>query len=350
MLMPRKADISTPKAATTIRDVARAVGLSIATVSRTLSFPDRVNPATRRKVLAAVHSLGYRPNRLAQYLRSGQTRLILILVPVLSTYFLEIMDGAEMAAMEEGYSVLLANTRGNITRAETLLTNVSERRADGILLLSGAVPEALGARGARLPPIVIVAEPARGAPASSVVVDHCAAARTAVQHLVGLGHRRLGYIEGRHTAPRSIEQLRGFKKEAKIAGIPTSALSFARGDFTVRSGENAMSQLLQLSSPPTAVFTGNDEMAMGAIRAAQLKGLKVPEDLSVVGVDNNQHLLDVFAPALTTIDVPRYDLGYTAMKRLALELHQQQTPVHIELPTRLIVRSTTSGPRPDLSR
>jgi LacI family repressor for deo operon, udp, cdd, tsx, nupC, and nupG len=343
--MPTKArPIRSETKPATIRDVAKALGMSVATVSRTLAQPEKVRANTRRKVLKAVETLGYRPNHMAQNLARQETRLIFVVVPTFSTFFLEIMDGAEKAAEEEGYSVLLANTRGDLDRVQALFDKVTARRADGILLLTGFAPPSLKPANAVWPPTVVAAEPIGDPRATSVTVDHAAAARTAVRHLLELGHRRLAHITGVMRTLSSAARLRGVNEEIAAAGLSPDICTVVHGDFSVQSGETAMRELLKKKQRPTAVFAANDEMAIGAIRAIRAHGLRVPEDISVVGFDNNQHLLEVFDPTLTTINIPRFEIGYEAMKRLAAQIRQPSVPIEIRLPTQLLIRSTTTAP------
>jgi LacI family repressor for deo operon, udp, cdd, tsx, nupC, and nupG len=327
----------------TIRDMSAALGLSVATISRVLARPEMVRPETRERVLKAVKEMGYRPNALAQALARNETRLVFFVIPVLSPFFLEVMDGVEMAAQEEGYSVVLANARRDPQRTKLFYDQVVAQRADGILLTTGHLPDALALPSATWPPTVVVAEPLNDPRAIMVCIDHAEAVATAVAHLVKLGHKRIAHITGPSRALSVRERRRGFNQAMADAGLRVPPEWVVEGLFDPESGEAAIAQLCKGRMKPTAVFADNDELAVGAIRGAHRHGLKVPEDLSVIGLDN-QRFLEVFEPGLTTIDIPRFEMGYQAMKRLVRCMAGEKNVGGLRLRTELIVRQTTSYP------
>lgn len=326
----------------TIRDVASELGMSVATVSRALSKPDMLRPETRERVLSVVARLGYRPNLLARSLRRGQTHAIVLVVPKLSPFFLEIFAGAEEAAQVAGLTVLLGNNDGKPEREEAYFDQVVSGRADGIILTTGVVPASYADGGRPLPPLVTVLERLRGHDAPVVRIDHRAASAEATRHLIELGHRRIAHIQGGPWAVSSGHRLSGYRDALQSAGIPYSAELVVGGDFSMQSGVNAMERLLALENPPTAVFAGNDEMAFGAVRTARAHGLTVPENLSVVGFDD-QATAAFYNPPLTTICTPCREIGRCAMQGLVEQLAGRDVAREIVLPTRLVVRDSTAA-------
>jgi len=328
----------------TIRDVASELGMSVATVSRALSQPELLRPETRERVLSVVAKLGYRPNVLARSLRRGQTHAIVLVVPKLSPFFLEIYAGAEEAAQTAGLAVLLGNSDGKPEREEAYFDQVVSGRADGIILLTGVLPSAYADGKRAVPPMVAVLERIADHGAPVIRIDHRAASAEITRHLIDLGHHRIAHIAGTRHAPSSEHRLSGYKDALAAAGIPFQGDLVIEGDFSMQSGADAMEKLLDLDDPPTAVFAGNDEMAFGAVKAARLRGLSVPEDLSMVGFDD-QTTAAFYNPPLTTIHTPCREIGRRAIQELVEQIAGADVSHEIVLPTRLIVRDSTAPPR-----
>jgi LacI family repressor for deo operon, udp, cdd, tsx, nupC, and nupG len=263
--------------------VAAELGVSVATISRALTRPELLSRQTRERVLQGIERLGYRPNLIARDLRRGQTGTVLVVIPKLAPFFLEIFRGAEQAADELGFAVLMGNSRGDVERERTYFEQAASRHADGLILLTGELPFR-GAAARVLPPLVVALEPLRGSDLPFVVVNHAAGAEEAVRHLVGLGHRRIAHIAGLEHVSSARARLAGYRKALRSARIGFDAELVQRGDFTILSGQKAMSVLLQRKPAPTAVFAANDEMAIGAIRTLKSVGLKVPDDVSVASM------------------------------------------------------------------
>ena len=328
----------------TIRDVASELGMSVATVSRALSQPELLRPETRERVLSVVAKLGYRPNVLARSLRRGQTHAIVLVVPKLSPFFLEIYAGAEEAAQTAGLAVLLGNSDGKPEREEAYFDQVVSGRADGIILLTGVLPSAYADGKRAVPPMVAVLERIADHGAPVIRIDHRAASAEITRHLIDLGHHRIAHIAGTRHAPSSEHRLSGYKDALAAAGIAFQSDLVIEGDFSMQSGADAMEKLLDLDDPPTAVFAGNDEMAFGAVKAARLRGLSVPEDLSMVGFDD-QTTAAFYNPPLTTIHTPCREIGRRAIQELVEQIAGADVSHEIVLPTRLIVRDSTAPPR-----
>lgn len=333
----------------TIRDVARELGMSVATVSRALSRPELLRQETRERVLAAVEALGYRPNLLARGLRRGRTHAILAIVPNLSPFFLEILAGIEEVAREAGFAVLLGNSGGDRQREEACFEQVANVRADGVILLTGSAPPSYARGGRALPPLVAVLERLPEHAVPLVRTDHRTGALQATRHLADLGHRRIAHISGVRHVASTTHRLQGYRQaleQAKLAFEPE--LVYA-GDFTMNSGAAGMEHLLQLADPPTAVLSANDEMAFGAVQVLHRHGLSVPADMSIVGFDD-LNMAAFYNPPLTTVHIPRHDIGRRAAAELIELLAGRTVTQEAVLPTRLIIRESTAPPRGDGTR
>jgi LacI family repressor for deo operon, udp, cdd, tsx, nupC, and nupG len=343
-----KKTVGLAAAPATIRDVANELGMSVATVSRALSQPELLRPQTRDRVLSVVAKLGYRPNVLARSLRRGRTHAIVLVVPKLSPFFLEIYAGAEEAAQTAGLSVLLGNSDGEVERVEAYFDQVISGRADGIILLTGALPSAYADGRRAIPPLVTVLERIRGHKDSDDVpvirIDHRAGSAEITTHLIDLGHHRIAHIAGTRRAASSEHRINGYKDALAAAGIPFDSDLVVPGDFSMQSGAEAMERLLALDDPPTGVFAGNDEMAFGAVKTARAHGLTVPDDLSMVGFDD-QTTAAFYNPPLTTIHTPCREIGRQATQQLMELIAGGDVAREIVLETKLIVRDSTAPPR-----
>lgn len=328
----------------TIKDVAADLGTSVATVSRAISRPHLLKADTVERVREAIKRIGYRPNLVAQNLKLGSTRSIYVVIPSLSPFFLEIFRGVERAAMEASYSAVIAHTGRDPVREGEFFDQVAGGRADGVLLLSSARIHTPVPHQFQLPPTVAVLEAAEGQDFPSVRVDHVRAAIQATNHLLQLGHRQIAHITGNARSPMAVHRREGFVAAMSAAGVRNAEEHCVPGEFTPEAGQTAMEILLGRDSIPTAVFAANDEIAIGAIRAIRAKGLRVPEDISVIGYDN-QRLGSIYDPALTTVHIPTFDLGYQAMIKLFRMLSNEQFEHDILLPTHVVKRATTAAPK-----
>jgi LacI family repressor for deo operon, udp, cdd, tsx, nupC, and nupG len=216
---------------------------------------------------------------------------------------------------------------------------VNSRRADGLILVTSVDQQALLAGMRRLPPMILALDVTAGAELPTVRVDHAAAAAQATDYLIGLGHRRIAHIAGAAASAMTIHRLEGFQRALEQRGVPVDPLLCAQGAFTVESGEQAMNEILARTAPPTAVFAANDEMAVGAIRALRRAGLSVPQDVSVLGFDD-QRIAALYEPALTTVRIPTYEIGYRSMIELSRSLAGEPVDADVILPCQLIVRDS----------
>jgi LacI family repressor for deo operon, udp, cdd, tsx, nupC, and nupG len=293
-------------------------------------------------VLEAIDRLGYKPNLIARDLRLRESRLVFVVVPSLSPFFLEVFRGVERAAREQGYAVLMGHSERDAAREQLFLDQVASRRADGVILVTSSEPAALSARKGWMPPVVAALEGIDGQHFPTVRVDHCKAAMDATNHLLALGHRRIAHIGGPEKSPMAAHRRQGFEMAMAAAGLDPDAYPRHSGNFTVAWGEEAMEALLSCNPPPTAVFAANDEMAVGAIQTIKRVGLQVGRDISIIGFDD-QRIASLYEPSLTTIKVPTEELGYRAMLLLRDVLRGRPGKQDLLLPTSLVIRATT-GP------
>ena len=329
----------------TIKDIARELGLSVATVSRALSRPELLKDATRERVLEVTERLGYQPNLIARGLRMKQTRLVFVVTPSLSPFFLGAFRGVQQAAGEAGYDALMGHTDRSAEQEGLFLDQLASGRADGMIMVTSADAHALNRRRAHRGDMVAALEAIEGLDIPTVQVDNAEAGAQAARHLIALGHRRIAHIAGPARMPMAQHRLEGFERALREAGLDPHAYPRLAGDFTMDFGEKAMRTLLAFNPPPTAVFAANDEMAVGALQAAKQAGLRVGVDLSVIGFDD-QPIARLYEPALTTVHVPTAQLGYRAMQQLARVMAGQAAERETVLPTHVIARHTT-GPAPD---
>lgn len=324
-------------AASSISAVAALAGVSTATVSRVLNRSKPVNAETRERVEAAVAQLGYRANPFARSLMSGESRLILVLVPDFANpFFSEVVQGIESVTRHHGYSLLLSRVLDG-----SPLDTAYAQLADGVISLAHVGdPRAIcGVEQSQDLPWIACSEfmPDSGQP--YVSIDHRQAAIDAVQYLLNRGHRRIAFLTAEEHYAWAQQRRAGYEETLRRAGLPIDPayVRVALGtDYA--DGIAAVGGLLSLREPPTAIFAGSDTLAIGAIKALRRAGRRVPEDVAVVGFDNVP-LSQVFEPSLTTIAQPMRELGSTAAELLLEQLAGQQ-PSSRTLPHTLMVRES----------
>ena len=332
---------------TTIRDVAERAGVSTVTVSRVISGTTRVKPATRAGVMAAVAALGYRPSGVARSLKLRSTRTIgLVVTDIANPYFPKIVRAVEDAAFERGHTVLLCDGADDPLREEAYLDLLIERRVDGIVIASSGLEERFREWLVRRPvPVVLVNCTARGAALPAILSDNRAGGRLAADHVLALGHRRIGHISAPSRNAAAGERLAGIRDA--IHAVPDAELAVVDGDGTVEGGEGATRQLLEMLPGPTAILCYNDLTAIGAVRALRDQGRRVPADVSVVGYDDIP-LSAWLEPALTTVAQDTSEMGRWAVERLVERIAGRGTEPAADgvvlLPVRLMVRASTAPP------
>ncbi|MED1441385.1 LacI family DNA-binding transcriptional regulator [Aeribacillus composti] len=299
-----------------ISDVAKMANVSTATVSRVLSNSGNVKKETAEKVLEAIKKLNYQPNLLARQLRRLETKTVLVVVPdITNTFFSKILRGIEQVAIENDYEVLLGDTGNSLEREKGYLDILRQKKADGMILLTARLESHLLEEISREFPVVLACEYLEGSDIPTVSIDNISSARKATEYLISLGHKRIGFLSGPMDVILSRDRLKGFKQGMMQHDIAIEPNLIQEGDFSFESGFNLMTKLLALTEPPTAVFASSDEMAIGAIKAIKAKGLKVPDDISIVGFDDIK-FASIFEPALTTVSQPMFEIGKKAMELL----------------------------------
>jgi LacI family repressor for deo operon, udp, cdd, tsx, nupC, and nupG len=299
-----------------IADVAKLANVSTATVSRVISNSGSVKSETTAKVLEAIEKLNYQPNLLARQLRRLETKTILVIVPdITNPFFSNVLRGIETVAIENGYQVILGDTDNHVDRESGYLNILRQKKADGTILLTARSDQHLLEEIASEYPVVLACEYFEGSKLPTVSIDNISSARKATEYLISLNHKRIAHISGPLEVVVGRDRLRGYHQAMIQHSLPVEPFLVQEGDFSYESGFNLMMKLLALKNPPTAVFAANDEMAIGAIKAIKSKGLKVPDDLSVIGFDDIK-FASIFEPALTTIAQPTFEMGKKAIELL----------------------------------
>lgn len=326
-------------------DVARVAGVSHITVSRVLNGHPSVRPETRARVEAAIAELGYRRNTVARAFKSGRTSTIGVVLAGSELHELpRVLGGLETAARAAGYWLNLASFQGRDPAEFTETVQRVADQADAVALIADrpVVLDALPALVTRVPMAVVMSGDVPNDRIASVEMDQELGARLAVRHLVGLGHREVAHLSGNLATWDARARVEGWERE--LAATPGVAGQLLEGDFTAASGyQLALALADRPEGPPAAVFAGNDQMAMGVLAAFAERGVRVPDDVSLVGFDD-QVGSDYLVPALTTLRQDFHALGTNAVEGL-LALLRGEPPHHRLLAPELVVRRSTAAPR-----
>lgn len=335
-----------------IKDVAKMARVSIATVSRYVNSPDQVRAPTAKRVAEAIRITGYETNSLARNFRTGKTQQIMVVLPSIGIPFYgPIVEGIRKVADSVGYHILVMETAYNSVAFDDFSRLVMSKQTDGIILLSTLSPftEPNIASSSVHPPIVLGLEniSTESSPFPCVCIDNEAAARDATLYLIDLGHRNIGFLYGNmgidYGLPNSEPELTkaravGFRNALSARNIPINEDWLIKAPISVDGGRQAARQLLAMTRGPTAIFCANDEMALGAIFEIKKVGLRVPEDISVIGFDNMLYS-EISDPPLTTIEQPADKIGERSMKRLLKLIAGDAVEEGIEIvPHRLVER------------
>jgi LacI family transcriptional regulator len=329
---------------TTIYDVAREAGVSMATVSRVVNGNPNVKPTTRKKVLEAIDILAYRPNAVARGLASKRTTTVGVIIPDISRiFYAELARGIEDIATMYKYNIILCNSDQNKDKEIHLINTLLEKQVDGIVFMGGQITEEHVEEFKRSPvPIVLAATIDPKGELSSVNINYKEAAYDAVKFLIDNGHTKIGMLTGSLEDPvNGYQKYSGFKKAIEAASISLNDDYVVVGDYTYNSGIEAIETFLSLSERPTAIFAGTDEMALGIIHGAQDRGLHVPNDIEVIGFDNTR-LAEMIRPTLTTVVQPMYDMGAVSMRLLTKYMKKEEViDGVVVLPHRIEFRQST---------
>ncbi|MBA3399853.1 MAG: LacI family DNA-binding transcriptional regulator [Acidimicrobiia bacterium] len=328
---------------TTMEDVARRAGVSRSLVSLVMRASPHVSDERRARVLDAAAALGYSPNAMARGLASRRSGVVAVLINDLhNPFFAETFDGLAAEAESRGFSLLLGAGRPTRGAEQAALASFLEYRPDGIVLLSPRLPSAAIGVAARRAPVVVVGRHVRAAGVDSVMTDEREGARLVVDHLAGLGHRRIVHVDGGRGAGAGPRR-EGYRRAMSRAGLDRFA-AVVPGDFTEQAGADAVGALMAMRRLPTSVFAANDLVAVGAIDALERAGHDVPGRVSVVGYDNT-FFTRLGHISLTTVDQPREAMGRRAFELLAERMDRRDAAPHLVLTEpRLVQRATTTPP------
>ncbi|MBD1538322.1 MULTISPECIES: LacI family DNA-binding transcriptional regulator [Pseudarthrobacter] len=329
----------------TISEIAREAGVSVPTVSKVLNGHAHVAAETRARVEEIIARRDYARRPAKQRKKAG---LVDLVFPGMgSEWALEIIEGVERVAQLAGYGTVVSSLSLDGSRIRPWLANVAERKSDGLLMAVYQLDAKQIQRIKSLGIPVVLIDPV-GQPGPDLMTVGAAnwdGGYSATQHLLQLGHKRIGMIGGREDLQCSSAREDGYSSALRRAGIQVDPALMVPGDFSIESGEAATRKLLQLEDRPTAIFTGNDDQALGAYRAARAAGLSIPDDLSIVGFDDIP-AAEWVEPGLTTVRQPVVQMAETAMRALLRHLDgDEELPQRIELGTELVVRGSTAPPR-----
>ncbi|MCL6548014.1 MAG: LacI family transcriptional regulator [Alicyclobacillus sp.] len=329
----------------TIYDIAQRAGVSIATVSHVLNNTGRLRASTRQKVLRVIEELGYERNPLATALAGKNSYSIGFLIPdVNNLYFPEILRGLEDEAFRQGYSVLVCNTDNDLDKERAYVKTLVHKRMDGLIIATGGTPgeviQELLQTGVR---VTVLSREIPQVSVATVMVDNIRGGYIAAQHLLSLGHRRIGVITEPLSIASSRDRLRGFRSAVADEAPDAQVYVPEQSGFDIDAGTRMARELLT-AYPITALFAVNDQLAVGAIQACRELGRRIPEDVSIIGFDDTV-LAKVVHPPLTTVAQPTYELGRRAAALTigSIESDQQWTETLVLKPE-LVVRASTCAP------
>ncbi len=326
-------------------DVAMRAGVGVGTASRVINHHPSVKEDKRRRVLEAIEEMDYQLNGIARSLKANRTKTIGVLIPdIANEFYADVVRGMEDLASPEGYTYILNSTDSDTDKEKQSISIMREKQVDGIMMMSHTVaPEMLEYIQNNNLPAVLVASSLRHPTIASVSINNRAAAYDAVAYLIALGHTRVAMVSGpARDQSGGVDRLNGYRDAMGEHGLPVLENYVQMGtDYTYRTGYEKMKRLLMLEHPPTGVFLAGDYMAIGGLKAADELGIRVPEHVAVVGFDNLA-VSEYYAPSLTTVNQPRYQMGQEAMRLLFCQIHGE-TPkeVSVVLPHQLLRRQSS---------
>lgn len=342
-----------PERGPTLKDVARHAGVHPSTASRCLDPTQmgRIGEQTRERVLRAARALSYRPHPEASNLRRRRSHSVGVLIPDLTNPInAMLLRGISDKLESEDYTSVIFETRDSEERLDQALEGLKDRRVDGVV--STAARHGDGRRLREFmragTPVVFAARDISGVQATRVLADDFRGGALAAEHLLSLGHRRIGQITGPADVAAFVERTRGLRAGLLESGVSAEPATAGAASGSVEEGRAAMVRLLRAEHAPTAIFAHNDLLAIGAIAALHEARLRCPDDVSVIGY-NDTPLTEYLAPALSTVRLPAVEIGQLAAERLLAALHEDATPTVVSLQPRLIIREST-GPCPGARR
>ena len=338
---------------TKIKDVARAAGVSTATVSHVINETRFVSEETRRRVVAAIEKCNYTPNVHARSLASGRSRTFgLIISDVANPFFPELVKAIEEKASAHGYDVILSNTNYDPKRTVACVQRLLEQQVRGVAIMTSEMDLSLTQRLAAQQVAVVFLDVGQVGPhTSNIVVNYEKGVRDGVEHLLALGHRRIAYISGPGHLKSAARRRETFAKTMKKYHLSLHTTPFIfEGDFKATGGQRAAAEIMRLRPRPTAIVSGNDLMAIGALRELKSAGLRVPQDVSVIGFDDITFAA-LAEPQLTTIMLPRAEIGEAAVEALMHTIAAEDNlGREFRVSTQLVVRESTGAAAGESSR
>jgi DNA-binding LacI/PurR family transcriptional regulator len=334
-----------------IRAVAAMAKVSIATVSRTINGSPVVSDRLSKRVWQAIEQLNYFPNTHARSLVSGRSRILGIIVEnITNPFFPELIQCFEEIAVAHGYEILVSSSNSDPAVLTTCVRRMIERKVEGVAMLTfGEEEPVLDQLAFHEIPLVLAEFKLEDPKASTILLDYATGIRAAVDHLAELGHRKIAFLAGPHKIHSAITRENNFRAAMEAAGLPIQKKWVIECDHTLKGGVAGFDRLQALATRPTAILCSNDMTAIGVLRAAYHKGLRVPQDLSVVGLDDID-FAEFTLPPLTTIRLSRGDLARAAFEALRQQAEEASNP-HMQreflVSTSLVLRGSTAAPAPD---
>ena len=346
--MVRKGTRKTVAKTPDIRTVAALAKVSIATVSRTINNSPAVSERLAKRVWQAIEQLNYFPNTHARSLVSGRSRILGIIVEnITNPFFPELIQSFEEIAVGHGYEILVSSSNGDPAVLATCVRRMLERKVEGVAVLSfGAEEPVLDQLAHRGIPMVLAEFRLDDPKVSTILLDYSTGIHAAIEYLVDLGHQRIAFLAGPHKLHSAITRENDFRAAMKAADLAIEKRWVIECDHTLKGGVTGFMQLQELKSRPTAILCSNDMTAIGVLRAAYMEGLRVPDDLSVIGLDDID-FAEFTLPPLTTIRLSRSDLARAAFEALRLQAEEPSNPKlqrEFLVSTSLVVRGSTGAP------
>jgi len=326
----------------TIKDVAKLAGVSVSTVSRALNGSGYIDKTTEERVMAAVKQLNYKPSQIARGLVSRKTKTFgLILPDITNPFFPEVARGAEDEARRYGYNIMLCNSDWELEKEKMYLNLLQEKCVDGLIFVGSRLNEEYLSTLTELSMPVVLLDRNSSLDIHLITTNNMKGAYLATKHLIDQGYQTIAHISGPQLSPSAQQRLLGYKKALEEHGKSFDPVLVNEGDFRIAGGSLAMRKLLRLSNIPDAVFCANDLMAIGAMEVLQEAGVRIPDEVALVGYDGIFPSKYVY-PKLTTIIQPTYQMGNMAVQLILETINSQQKRFkHVELDPVLEVRESS---------
>lgn len=328
---------------TRIKDVAAKAGVSVATVSRVINHNPNVKTYLRERVLCAIEEIGYQPSGIARSMRNQSLAVVgLIISDIQNPFFTSLVRAVEDTALANGYTVLLCNSDEDPKKEQLYIEVMARERVAGIIIIPAQSECCPSLKNLKIP-IVVVDRKLQKFPGDSVLLDNVYGSKQATEHLIKLGHKRIGLVSAPTNISVGADRLLGYQKALREHGIDADGSLVRVGNFKESGGYQAAKELLELDHRPTAIFSVNNLMTQGALRAVYEKKLKIPDDISFIGFDD-MPWLTLITPPITAVRQPVYKMGAEAAMLLFDRLNNgiDKSPVRITFKPELIVRSSTA--------